>query len=459
VQSFYAPYLCDSCGTRFQAVIDAHVHRGAIKSRRAPQVVCPNCGHDSRYDGPPTAFATAAEQLEKAATLVTAEKSGEPPLGAPENLERRVANGVTRLVLHGELAANVRWRSGMDGIEGPLVLDLTQISGTGAGAIAPLITMIRSLPPELSSFTIEGSPLVLAQTLRGTPAERVTVASVLIEGHCNKCKTLRRAAVPVKDGKWEDGVARGVTCPKDGTRLEMNRTLQDVPQKRMPIVAMVFGSSGLAVLGVLVVLAAAWIAMWGVGPGAAETVDPDQATLGPDQVVVRGRGGPYGTELDARRAARSDAMAQLISELYREIGARRGESVGAFEANQTQVDQFVDTLGPDDVPIDLESKVEEGNGGFSVQASYALPRARFDAIAQRYADERAWGGLVLRRPFPPAPGLLVSKSDLQGVDSGVRVVKLGGAAIDSFDQLPPSPSGSLVTVAERDGSQREIIVP
>jgi DNA-directed RNA polymerase subunit RPC12/RpoP len=65
VQSFYAPYLCESCGTSFQAVIDGHVHQDAVRTRVAPAVVCPNCGSDARYDGTKAAFASASAALAK----------------------------------------------------------------------------------------------------------------------------------------------------------------------------------------------------------------------------------------------------------------------------------------------------------------------------------------------------------------------------------------------------------
>lgn len=457
MQSFYAPYLCESCGTQFQAVIDAHLHRDAVRTRTPPAVVCPSCGSDGQFAGVPAAFAASAEQLERATTLV-ADGIGKTPGGSdaiPANLKRHVEGGATHVVLQGELSSSVRWRSGMDGIEGALVLDLTRVTGVGAGGIAPLVTALRAPVPEITTVAVKGSPLALAQTLRGAPIENVTVLSVAVEGHCPKCKQQRRAMVPVEDGRWELNLARGARCPIDNTKLEMNRTLQDLPQRRMPIRTLVAGSGMLAGLGVVVVLVAAFLAASGPGPGdGADAFEP--FTIDDQHVTIHGRGGPLGTEAEARTAARTNAMGELISALNREIGARRGVSAGGLEVGQPEVDAFLADLGAD-APQEVDSASREVDGGFTVEATYGLPRSAFDAVATRFAEEKSWGGLTLIRPFPPAGGLLVVKSAIQGVEPGMRVVQVSGAPVTALDQLPVNGAGVRFGTVDRNGSAQEFI--
>lgn len=472
MQSFYAPYLCESCGTSFQAVIDAHLHRNAVKTRTPPTVVCPSCGSDAHFDGVLASFAASAEQLENASTLVgppdappaAPEPAPEPSaVHAPPNLPRHVEKGVTHVVLRGELSSSVRWRSGMDGIEGPMVLDLTAATAVGAGALAPLLTALRSPPPEITTLTVKGAPLALMRALRSSASDnapdRLVVASVAIEGHCNSCETMRRAVVDVEPGK-EANLARAARCPKHGVPLQLNRTLQDVPQRRMPIQTVLFGSGALAGVAVLVVVIAGVIAAFSPGPGEELGEQASEAfTLDERQVTVRGRGGPLPTEEAAREAAKASAAAELMSGLNREISDRRGVSAGVVEFDHAQAQQFLATLSKTEQLSEVDATQREEKGGVVVEATYGLSKGVFDSLAVRFAREYPWGGMTLLLPFPPDEGLMVVQSKLTGVEKGMRLLKVGATPVHSFEDLPVTASGALVTVLDHNGSPSEVRVP
>jgi DNA-directed RNA polymerase subunit RPC12/RpoP len=455
VLSFYAPYICESCRTQFQAVIDAYVHKDALARRTPPPMKCPKCGSEARYDGSIEAFAAACEKVEPP------KERSVPDPGGP-NIERHVSGAATRLVLVGELATSLRWRSAMDGIEGSeLVLDLTRATSVAQGGVAPLLMALRAAAPSLSMVTMHGAPLPLAQALRIDPLPQLTITSVTIEGDCGKCNTLRRATVDVVEGRWEEPLSRGVKCPKCGSRLEVGKTLDDVPQRSFPLGLLLAGSAALAVVGLLVVLAG--LVMAGVSGVTRSEELPDTPTserlvMGDDVVSASGRGGPYASRMEAESAARDKALGLLISALSREIATRRGTSSGAIDVSHDQVQQFVEQVPEASAPP-IESKVTEGEAGFEVEARYGIARSAFDRLAQSYAQEKTWGKLALIRPFPPGTGLRVVESEVEGLEPGTRVLKVDGNLVDQLSQLPEGASGAVLTLQDPDGTGRELTLP
>ncbi|MEQ1570660.1 MAG: zinc ribbon domain-containing protein [Myxococcota bacterium] len=453
--SFYAPYVCDSCRTPFQAVIDAYVHREAIQTRTPPPTKCPKCGAEARYDGSMEAFAAACEKVEP-----KRERSVPDP-GGP-TIERHSAQDGTRLVLVGELATTLRWRSAMDGLDGALTLDLTRSTAVAAGGVAPLLLALRAAAPTLKAVTVHGAPLQLAVALRMDPIHQLSITSVVIEGDCAKCTTVRRAPVDVVNGRWEEPLSRGVTCPKCGERLAVGKTLDDVPQRSFPIGMLLAGSAALAAVALVLVLAG--LVMAGIGgttreedPIVADTPAVERLVIGPDTVSAAGHGGPSPTRLEADTAARDKALGLLISALSREIGTRRGLSTGAIDVSHDQVQEFV-TAVPEAGGAPLEQKVTEGEAGIEVDARYGFARAVFDRVAASYAEEKTWGGLTLVRMFPPAPGLKVVASEVEGIEPGVRLLRVGEAPADDPSALPPA-AGAQLVVQDADGTERPVTLP
>jgi hypothetical protein len=459
VLSFYAPYACDACKTQFQAVIDAYVHKDAIVHRRPPPMKCPKCGADARYDGSIEAFAAACEKVEPK------KERSIPDPGGP-NLQRHDGADGTRLVLVGELATSLRWRSALDGVDGVLELDLTRSTTVAQGGVAPLLLALRAAAPTLSAVTLHGAPVALAQALRLDPIGQLTITSVVVDGECPSCKAARRALVDVVGGRWEESLSKGVACPKCGTRLEVGAMLDAVPQRSFPIGLLLGGSAALAGIGLLVVLVGLVLAGYSGWSGAPEDDDlpqkidaPEQRlVMGDDVVAAIGRGGPLGTRAEAETAARNKALGLLVSALSREIATRRGTSAGALEVAPDQVQRFVEAVPEASAPP-LESKATDSDGGVIVEAKYGLPRPVFDRLAASYAEEKSWGGLTLIRPFPPSTGLKVVKSDVAGIEPGTKVVRVDDGPVDTLAALPESAVAAKLAVQDADGTEHEVTLP
>jgi DNA-directed RNA polymerase subunit RPC12/RpoP len=46
IQSFYAPYYCESCGKENKI----HLKADQVKNRKAPKMECPKCGEEMDFD-------------------------------------------------------------------------------------------------------------------------------------------------------------------------------------------------------------------------------------------------------------------------------------------------------------------------------------------------------------------------------------------------------------------------
>jgi hypothetical protein len=454
VTSFYAPYQCSHCKTSFQAVIDVYVHRDAIAARKPPSMPCPKCRKNAEYDGELDDFVAAAEKVDPGASPGSSARPSLKTAMDPKGprLERHNDAGTTRLVLVGEMAASVRWRSSMDNLAPHLLVDLTRATTVSAGGVSPLVTALRSIT--VDSIEIVGCHMPLAEALRGSPMPNLKVRSMALDGTCPKCAQPRRALIEVAEGSWDRTITTTITktaaCPKCGTPLSLSRAVDDVPHRALPFGWVIGLAAGLAALGLLVmmvglVLASVGDSLSGDGGMPEQEQVSDRVQLGPDKISAMGHGGPYATVTEAEAAARDKALGFIVSALGREIAV-----------SPSEVATFLETLKLDGAALVADSKIQEGEGGFQVEAQYALPRAKFDSIVQEFAEEREWSGLRLVRPFPPAPGLRVVESDVEGLEPGSRIVRIGESTLSSLQDLPSSGMVHEVVIQDADGTERQV---
>lgn len=469
MKSFYAPYLCEHCKTSFQAIIDAYAHREAIETRTPPSMPCPTCQRKATYDGELDAFVAAAEKISPASDRLPPSAAFDPK--APK-LERHNEGNTTRVALVGELSASVRWRNVLDGLGEVLVVDLTRTTAVASGGISPLITALRSIT--VTSIEITSCPIPLADGLRGSGIESLKVRSIAVDGLCPKCNQTRRATIEVAEGSWErtvtTKVTKSATCPKCGTPLKLPTSGGEIPQRTLPFGLALGVGSALALVGLVVVVVG--IVMAGIGGGADEGMPgagagddqespgeksmSDRLKLDAEQVSATGHGGPYASATEAEAAARDKALGVIISAIAREISTKRGISAGAIEVSPAEVAKFLEALSLDPSTLRVDGQVKEGEGGYEVDARYALPRAKFDGIVSDYATERDWEGMKLVRPFPPAQGLRVVESEIADLEPGSRIVRIGETTLSGFGDLPSSGMVQELVVQEPDGTERNV---
>jgi ABC-type transporter Mla MlaB component len=200
VVSFWAPYRCDACGSSFERLVDVEHDADAITAGEAPAASCPRCaGAGSFDDDAQTYFGFAAPHAGKAIPREVREALAElaqleEPVGG-EAVEKLVEGSVTRVKVNARLDGALRWNRILDGIEGQVVFDLGGApSATADGAVA-FEAALRRLAGDVESIRVEGCPRPLAERLAGGAPPGVTLASVIVDGHCDPCAANRAVLV------------------------------------------------------------------------------------------------------------------------------------------------------------------------------------------------------------------------------------------------------------------------
>ncbi|MEQ1570517.1 MAG: serine/threonine-protein kinase [Myxococcota bacterium] len=224
VLSFEAPFVCPGCGQSFRAMLDAFDHHDALRAGVPPRVRCASCGSDATYDDDPAAFEAVASTVDTdppaklrdwlgGAGRAPALHEREAPSTA--RVDKHVDTRATRLVLVGELAPTVRWRSAAEGVDGDVVVDLSGAAGVAPGGVAPLLAALRAAAPGTTGVSVLGAPAEVARALDGEPIAGVTLRSVRVNAPCRSCGVLVRPLVPVVDGRWSAAIDQ-FPCPACG---------------------------------------------------------------------------------------------------------------------------------------------------------------------------------------------------------------------------------------------------
>jgi hypothetical protein len=51
IESFFAPYFCESCDQSCDMLIDSSLHENILKNKKAPEMSCPKCKGKAEFDG------------------------------------------------------------------------------------------------------------------------------------------------------------------------------------------------------------------------------------------------------------------------------------------------------------------------------------------------------------------------------------------------------------------------
>ena len=56
VESFYAPYVCDTCGDERALLLQVESNRAALDAHKPPPLPCPSCGAEAEFDEFPNRY-------------------------------------------------------------------------------------------------------------------------------------------------------------------------------------------------------------------------------------------------------------------------------------------------------------------------------------------------------------------------------------------------------------------
>jgi len=203
VASFFTPYLCSSCGGQVERLLDCEGDAGEISTFAPNPVACPRCGAEARFDDDarsylafavPHAGAKVPVEVRAVLDLMIA-RTAPPPA---DDLEMTVERDATRLRVRGKLSAQIRWHRVLDGLEGGLIVDLSEVAASDVAGTANLDQALHALPAEVSTIKLEHAPAGLVERLIAHPElGRIRVTSAVVTGFCRSCAVHRPTAVPL----------------------------------------------------------------------------------------------------------------------------------------------------------------------------------------------------------------------------------------------------------------------
>ncbi|MBS2013279.1 MAG: FIST C-terminal domain-containing protein [Deltaproteobacteria bacterium] len=199
VVSFFAPYLCDSCGEQFERLFDCDLDADAIRSSDVPESVCQRCNGRGRFDDDPETYLAFAphhlgQPVPANVRAVLDELDAQAPAPAADAIEKTIEGETTRVRVTSKLGATIRWQRILDGIEGALVIDLGGVASLDDAGVANFLHALSVLGPEVESVRLERCPQAVLEKFAelGSP-KRVSITSTVVAGFCASCNVQRPA--------------------------------------------------------------------------------------------------------------------------------------------------------------------------------------------------------------------------------------------------------------------------
>ena len=203
IVSFFAPYICGTCGETFERELDCESEADLIRNGTAPDAPCAHCGANGSFDDDARSyFAFAVPHLvtpvPEEIRAIQNELDAAAPAPARDAVDKTVEGNVTRVRVNGKIGPSVRWKRVLDGIEGALVIDFAGATGVDPAGLTNFEQALTGLGNEVSSIAVERCPAVLVDHFAsaGLP-RRVTVTSGTLDAYCSACAVHRPALVSI----------------------------------------------------------------------------------------------------------------------------------------------------------------------------------------------------------------------------------------------------------------------
>jgi hypothetical protein len=501
VISFYTPYRCQLCAFEFEKLFDCELDAESIRNLDPPHASCPQCTLIADVDEDTLTYfgffvrkadeRPVPEQVRRALDEARSVPPGEPlPLPPPERVEKTVEGTTTRLRVHQGLVGSMRWERIVQGLEGDVVFDFSDLRDVTGEGWANFERTLRRLPDDVARVEIEGCPQLGAEHLsRGAPLERVTVTSAIVEGTCGRCMTISPAKV---DARAEGpALATGhepkIACDRCDGPLSLARSIHILvflgrqpgitgvaprrgTRRRLIAIACVIGVAG----GVAIARMATSTsdppsspqvaqpqpqapapAPPPISPPVAPAVAPRELlppwvertfVIEGDHVLVVGRGGPTRTEEEALAEARNDAIERLTEEMLVDLkdillyelarAARIEDEHPGGPIRERLAKRYLDQVGAFATPERVDAVVRRRASGIEAFVRYKLSRAAFARAVQTYRGTVTFRGITVAPYFPqlewvvPSDGAVVVTAVRRGTPAARAGVKMGNVVLE-----------------------------
>lgn len=479
VLSFQAPHHCRTCDRLVPLLVDVATHATVLAKPALPPCTCPGCGRPADFDDDVSAYLAfgpkpPARPLAPAIARVVrwlndraadVKSGGEPKA---ESIEKVLEPTCTRIRVKGIMTAGARWSKVFDGLEGDVVLDLTQVESHGDTAVRELTRALSDLGPETTSLKVLGARPPMATALAAVG--KAKVESIMLDAPCTRCGDARPRLVelplqaPVKCSAC--GVELDVG-PLDWLQKSAPATVSPPVPAPEPVAAPVVTpatSSSPRALFIVIATALGGLLLGALGLHFWPAPRP----VGP---MGEGPSGDASTEVPSTLPAWALAPASLQREATKWVLLARGQGADAEHATQAaqafaahelalafeesssplahsvlkQARAHANTPGARvEPPPPTERAIAHTPQGVEVALRFELPTEQVTQLTGQVTRETHWRGvtfLTAPRDLAAAGGLLVLASDdgSPGLQAGLRpgdlALEFNGLAIHSVDDF------------------------
>jgi anti-anti-sigma regulatory factor len=198
VFSFYAPYRCDYCDSDDRILFQVDRDWEVIKARKPPELPCATCGELEHFDEDPiTFFSYMARQGpfeladEIRVLLATTSKLDHAVAEVEQRLrvDKRVEGRITCIKLSGDLDVTFPRAKLAEGLEGVIILDLSDLGKLDPAGAAEWRTFLRMITPTAEAIYLLGMPPLFLEKL-GSVADlgaRTQLLSFAMLYSCTRC--------------------------------------------------------------------------------------------------------------------------------------------------------------------------------------------------------------------------------------------------------------------------------
>jgi anti-anti-sigma regulatory factor len=198
VYSFYAPYRCDYCDAEHRILFTADRDHEAIKSMKLGNRPCPTCKDAMYFDEDPTSFFSyllSQERFELSpemeSFLASRLNYAVSDVARKLRLDKLIEGRTTYVRFVGDLDASFPREKLADGLEGPVILDLSAIGRIEPAGAAEWRGFVQMVTPLVEQLTIVGAgPSFIEKLTRrddlGTKAQVLTIS---LPYRCAGCGT------------------------------------------------------------------------------------------------------------------------------------------------------------------------------------------------------------------------------------------------------------------------------
>ncbi|HRC55830.1 MAG TPA: hypothetical protein PKU97_07895, partial [Kofleriaceae bacterium] len=164
VYSFYAPYRCDYCDAEHRALLTTDRDHEAIKAMKLGSRPCPTCKDAMYFDEDPTSFFSyllSQDKVELApdveAFLAARLNYAVSDVARKLRVDKLIEGRLTYVRLAGDLDASFPREKLADGLEGPVVLDVTGVGRIEPAGAAEWRGLVQMVTPLVEQLTIVGA--------------------------------------------------------------------------------------------------------------------------------------------------------------------------------------------------------------------------------------------------------------------------------------------------------------